>query len=92
MRLSSVVAAAFAVLLAGAAPAFAQSMTPLLPPGTTTGSWQFYCKDGKVVLVQIIVLVPGEFQLAVPRDACPIPPAASQAPKPSPKRPLGAPA
>lgn len=85
----SAMRSACALLLTFAALTSAAAQQIQIPLPGATGSWQFYCKNGKVVLVQIIVLVPGEFRLTVPPDACPKPQAPAKPPPPAPAKPPG---
>lgn len=40
------------------------------PVGVSVGEWNFDCKDGKLVRVQVVLRIPGEVLLPVPADVC----------------------
>lgn len=85
----------FAVILLALAScaARAQLVDHLVPFHSSAGVWEFGCRDGKLVAVRIVFIVPGEVLLPVPADICdtkvnqthPGPPASLPAPPASSK-------
>lgn len=82
-------------LLLAACAARAQMVDHLVPFHSSQGVWEFGCRDGKIVAVRIVFIVPGEVLLQVPPDVCQAKPAAqpgSAPPGEQQRQPASAPA